>query len=107
MNEGEDQLRNEFEEEVQRVSKNPIMSPQFRRRRLMMWIFRTTITVLAVIYFWEHKWVRIAFYIYIPLSLFSLASIFFWPYAIKRKIVETERGITKMEQTLNEYQKEE
>jgi hypothetical protein len=82
--------------ELDDISKDIVLSPAYRRRKVMMWCIRTIIAVILYIIFWQYQWVRTTLIITIPLSLLSLLSIFSMSYLLKRKMQSTRRKIENM-----------
>jgi hypothetical protein len=87
------ELKQQFEEEMAKAASNPIFSPADQRKKFVIYMVRTAIAAGLIVYFWEYQWVRWALYIYIPLNLISLGSIFIWPYFLKKKIERTKRNM--------------
>ncbi|MEM9022397.1 MAG: hypothetical protein AAGB22_01555 [Bacteroidota bacterium] len=90
-------LKEQFEQELEQVRQDTLLSPAYRRKKFMLWLIRNTFTVVLCWYFWEYTWVRWTLVVYVPLSLFSLLSIFGWNVLINRKIRKTERKIAEAE----------
>ena len=88
--------------ELDDISKAGVLNPAYRKRKLMMWCFRTIIAVILYIVFWQYQWVRTTLIVTIPLSLFSLLSIFSWNYLIQRKIKVTREKIMNIGQANKE-----
>ena len=99
----QEDFRQEFEREVEKAKQNSMLSPEYRRRKFVMYLIRTTIAGLLFYIFWEHKWVRWALIAYIPLNLMALFSIFGAPYFLNRKIEKTREYIDELEALEEDY----
>ena len=91
-------FKQQFEEELRKAQENPVLSPEFRRKKLLMYLIRTVIAVILFYVFWEYEWVKWLLYAYIPLNLISLFSIFGVPYFLKRKIRNTQEKIDALDE---------
>ncbi|WP_299522328.1 hypothetical protein [Winogradskyella sp.] len=71
---------------IKEIENNEILTEEFKKKKLILWLIRTIIAVILYIIFWKYEWVRWSLLIYIPLNLFSLLSIFFWRNLIGKKL---------------------
>jgi hypothetical protein len=82
----EDQdLRDEFEAEFDRMRKHSVLSPAYRRKRYIAWAVRTAIAAMLYYFLWEYRWVRWTLLFYIPINLIGLLSIVGWSYLLNQK----------------------
>jgi hypothetical protein len=79
----EEDWSNDFIEEVE---NDEILSTKFKKKKLISWCIRTIIAVVLYLIFWKYEWVRWSLFVYIPINLFSLASIFLWRNLILKKL---------------------
>ena len=93
-----DQLQNELEN----LSANPLFDPAFRRKKLVIWVVRNTITAILYIIFWKYEWVRWTLFLGIPLAVFSLLTITLFPWLLQRKMNSTRKSIEKLDASLNQ-----
>jgi hypothetical protein len=68
------------------IEKQEFLTPEFKKRKIILWILRTIIAIVLYIIFWNYNWVKWSLAIYIPLNLFSILSIFFWRNSVKNKL---------------------
>lgn len=66
---------------------------KFRQKKLLIWLFRTVITAMLYVVFWQYTWVRWSLIIYIPLSLFNLFLIVGSTFLLKKKIQKIENTL--------------
>ncbi|HOX83191.1 MAG TPA: hypothetical protein PLJ60_19735 [Chryseolinea sp.] len=100
--ENNDTLNENFKNELETISKNTILDPGYRRKKLMLWFIRTSITVVLYLLFWKHSWVKWTLLLTIPLSIFSFFTIVGSPYLLKRKIEGTKQKLTAADKIINE-----
>ncbi|MFK7783346.1 hypothetical protein [Psychroserpens sp.] len=91
-------LKEQFENEMEKVQQDNVLSPEYRRKKLIMYVIRTVIAIVLFYVFWEHQWAKWMLYVYIPLNLIFLVSIFVMPYFLKRKIKSTQQIIDELDQ---------
>jgi len=95
--EEENNLKESFEAEIEKYKDDTILSPEYRRKKMILWLIRTIIAVILFIVFWEYKWVRWGAILYIPLNLFSLFSIYGFNKILNRKMNRTMNKIDESE----------
>ena len=54
----ENNLRKEFEDALNKASADELISPEYRKKRLIKYIVRTSLAILIYFTFWEYNWVR-------------------------------------------------
>jgi len=91
-----------FDKELEKLKPNTVLSPEYRRKKAILWAIRTTLAVGLIILLWEYKWVRWSLVFYVPLNLFSLVSIFGWNIFLKKKIERTNKTIEEAEKMIDE-----
>lgn len=89
-------LKASLQKDLDGISNETVLSPAYRKRKLIMWAIRTLITVILYFIFWQYQWVRATLIVTIPLSVLSLLSIFSWNYLLKRKMQATRKKIDSM-----------
>ena len=92
-----DQLQNELEN----LSASPLLDPAFRRKKLVIWTVRNTITAILYIIFWKYEWVRWTLFLGIPLAVFSLLTIALFPWLLERKMNRARKSMQKLDDTQN------
>ncbi len=100
--ENEASINDNFKRELEEVAANSILTPEFRRKKLILWFIRTTISVVLYIIFWKYNWVKWTLLLTVPLSLFSLCTIVVMPYFLKRKIENTKAKIEETEKIISD-----
>lgn len=89
----EESLSDHFENRLKEISKNTILDPAIRKKKLILWFIRSILTIIMYIIFWDYSWVRWSLLVTVPLNLFSLFSILGSTFLLKRKIERTKQKI--------------
>lgn len=100
--ENNETLSESFKRELDQVKTSTILDPAYRKKKLVLWAIRTTISLTLYVIFWEHNWVKWTLLLTIPLSLLSLFTIIGSPYLLKRKIERTKKKIEETEKLMTE-----
>lgn len=95
-------IRESFDKELESVSQNTVLSPAYKKRKIIFWIVRTSIAAVLYVIFWEHEWVRWSLWIVAPLSILSLAAIFAMEYFLKKKIERVHKKLEEVENVAKE-----
>lgn len=95
-------LSESFKRELDQATTSTILDPAYRKKKLVLWAIRTTLSVILYVIFWKHNWVKWSLLLTIPLSLFSLFTIIGSPYLLKRKIERAKKKIEESEKLLTE-----
>lgn len=98
----ENNLKDSFEKELEKIKMETILSPEYKRKKTIVWAVRTVIAICLFFFLWEHKWVRWALIAYIPLNFFSLISIYGGSALLNRKINRTHKKIEALDELINE-----
>lgn len=78
-------LSESFNHELEDVTNNNVLDPAYRKKKLIMWSIRTSISIGLYIVLWKHKnWIKWSLVLTVPLSLFSLFMILGSPYLLKK-----------------------
>jgi len=99
-------LKDSFEKELEKIKGETILSPEYRRKKTIIWGIRTMIAIILFVIFWKHNWIRWLLIAYIPLNLFSLITIYGGNAILNRKINRTRNKIDKMEEFIDENKNE-
>jgi hypothetical protein len=91
-------LKNEMEE----LSKNPILSKAYRNKKLLLYAIRTIIAIVIIYFLWDYSWVKWVLYIYIPLNLISLLSILGWNIFLNKRIKKSQQCIDDIINSIDE-----
>lgn len=97
-------LKSQFEDELAKAQKDTVLSSEYKRKKLIMYVIRTTIAIVLFYLFWEHQWVKWMLWVYVPLNLFFLISIFVMPYFLKKKIEKTRQQVNDLNTDLEELE---
>ncbi|MBK7681876.1 MAG: hypothetical protein IPJ26_05065 [Bacteroidetes bacterium] len=100
--ENNETLSESFKRELDHAKISTTLDPAYRKKKLVLWAIRTTISVILYVIFWKHNWVKWSLLLTIPLSLFSLFTIIGSPYLLKIKIERTKKKIEETEKLLTE-----
>lgn len=95
-------IRESFKRELEQAAKSPILDPAYRKKKLVLWAIRTTISVVLYILFWKHTWVQWSLLLTIPLSLLSLFIITGMPYLLERKMKRINKKIEDTDKLMTE-----
>jgi len=101
-----EEFKQQFEDELKKAQENTVLSPEYRRKKLIMYAIRTLIAIILFYVFWEYKWVKWLLYIYVPLNLIFLFSIFGMPYFLNKKMEKTRKQIDELDELLDQSEKE-
>lgn len=96
MEQEENDLKHSFEQELEKIKSETILSPEYRKKKTIIWAVRTIIAATLFIFFWEYKYVKWGLIAYIPLNLFSIISIYAGNVFLKRKINKTRSKIEEV-----------
>jgi hypothetical protein len=91
-------LKNEMEE----LSKNPMLSKAYRNKKLLLYAIRTIIAIIIIYFLWDYSWVKWVLYIYIPLNLISLLSILGWNIFLNKRIKKSQQCIDDIINSIDE-----
>ncbi len=91
-------LSEEFEKELSKLKNNEVFSIEHRKKKIITYAIRTVIAIILYIIFWKHQWIRWSLFLFLPLNLFFLLSIFGWSYFLNRKIESTKNKIKYLTQ---------
>lgn len=90
-------LKEQFEQELKKVEAKTILSPEYKKKKLLVYCIRTIIAVVIFYFLWDHEWIKWALWLYIPLNLFSLLSIFGWNYLLNKKLDKARAKISELD----------
>lgn len=93
----EESLKDSFEQELEKIKSNTVLSEDYRRKKFVLWSVRTILAILLYAVFWKYTWVRWSLIAYIPLNLLGLFSIYGVRYLLNKKIAQTRERIEGME----------
>ncbi|MBV7268985.1 hypothetical protein [Winogradskyella luteola] len=92
----------DLRKELQRLSKDPIISKKYRNIKLFSYLIRTFIAVVIIYFLWYYEWIKWVLYIYIPINLISLISIFGWNLFLNKRIKKSQLQIEEVISTIDE-----
>ncbi|MEP5341582.1 MAG: hypothetical protein ABJL44_03285 [Algibacter sp.] len=101
MEQDENNLKDSFEKEIEKIKVETILSPEYRRKKTIIWGIRTVISIILFMFFWKHNWVRWLLIAYIPLNFFNLISIYKGNAILNKKIAKTQSKIDEMEEIID------
>lgn len=85
--------KEEFKREIDDFYSDNQMPKQYRRKKLVIWFVRTTLTAIIYIIFWKYEWIRWTLLLYVPLSLFNLLTPLGWNFLLRKKTNALKRKI--------------
>lgn len=92
----------ELRDEIEELSNSPVLSKTYRNKKLLLYVIRTLIAVIAIYLLWDYSWVKWLLYIYIPLNLISLASILGWNIFLNKRIKKSQERIDDIINSIDE-----
>jgi hypothetical protein len=92
----ESDLKHAFEQELEKIKAETILSPAYRKKKTIIWAVRTSIVATLFFIFREYKYVRWGLIAYIPLNLFSIITIYAGNIFLKKKIDKTRSKIEEV-----------
>ena len=95
MSETNDSMRTHFEKELQEATEGSILSGKERKKKLIIYMIRTSIAAVLYFLLWKHYWVRMSLWLYIPLNLMGLLTMTLMPMILQRKVDKTRALINK------------
>jgi len=70
-----EEYKKDLLKEIDDFSDQHRLTSEYRKRKLIMWIVRTGLSVVLYVIFWKYEWIRWTLIAYVPLSLFNLIMI--------------------------------
>ncbi|MDG4716093.1 hypothetical protein [Winogradskyella marincola] len=83
----------DLKEEIKELSKDSILSKEYRNKKLITYLIRTIISAVIIYFLWDYDWIKWVLYIYIPLNLISLLSIFGWNFLLNKRLAKTNQKL--------------
>jgi len=94
----------DLKKELEQLSQDPILSKDFRRKKLINYAVRTFIAVVILYFLWNYNWIKWVLYFYIPLNLLSLVSIFGWNFFLNKRLKKSQE---QLDEIMNSFEEEE
>lgn len=94
----------DLKEELEKLSQDPILSKEFRNKKFIIYLVRTLISVVIIYFLWDYEWIKWVLYLYIPLNLISLVSIFGWNFFLNKKLKKSQEQLNEV---INSFDEEE
>jgi hypothetical protein len=60
---------------LERALDNPLLDPAYRRRKLILWTIRQSLSIALAWWFWDLWWVRLLFGVVVVLAVFQLVML--------------------------------
>ena len=92
----------DLKEEIKELSKDSILSKEYRNKKLITYLIRTIIFAVIIYFLWDYDWIKWVLYIYIPLNLISLLSIFGWNFLLNKRLAKTKQKLDMLIESSNE-----
>lgn len=100
----EESIKEGFEKELDALTLGTVLSPQYRRKKLVAWCTRTALVLVLYVLFWDYDWVPWTLIGYVPLNLFGLWSIYGWNTMMQKKIARTREKAEEADRLSNEIE---
>jgi len=75
------------------ISKQGILDPAFRKKKMRMYFIRTAIAIALYWVFWSVSWVPYTLWFYVPINLLGLAMIVVVPRFLESKLRKAEAAM--------------
>lgn len=75
---------------LERALDNPLLDPAYRRRKLIFWTIRQSLSIVLAWWFWDLWWVRLLFGVVVVLAVFQLVMLL-WGGPMLRRRAERAR----------------
>lgn len=95
MSEENGNMRAHFEKELKEASQGTMLSGAERKKKLIIYVIRTSIAAILYFLLWKYDWVRMSLWLYVPLNLLGLLTITLMPMMLQRKVDKTRALIDK------------
>jgi hypothetical protein len=56
--ENNETIGDSLKRELDAISTNTILNPEFRKKKLILWAIRTSVSVVLYIIFWKYDWIK-------------------------------------------------
>jgi hypothetical protein len=90
----------EYYKRLEHIRSNSILSPVYRRKKILLWVLRTLIVSVIYILLWKYSWIRWTLWITVPICVLNIVSIFTWKYLLQQKINKNKIELAEMEAAL-------
>lgn len=82
-------MKEHFEKELDEAAQGALLSKAERRKKLIIYVIRTSIAAILYYLLWKHYWVRMSLWLYLPLNLLGLLTITLMPMILQKKMERT------------------
>ncbi|MEZ4886318.1 MAG: hypothetical protein R3E32_16400 [Chitinophagales bacterium] len=89
-------LLDSLKRELKEMEASEILSPAYRRKKLIAYAVRTAIMVALYILFWQYVWLRWTLLVYVPLNLVGLVLILGAERFVRKKMEQTRQQIEEI-----------
>ena len=83
---GMEDYKKDLREEIEEFSNHERLTSAYRKKKLIIWTVRTSLSVVLYFIFWKYEWVRRTLILYVPLSLFNLVMILGFNFILDKKV---------------------
>lgn len=90
----------EYYKKLEHIRTNSILSPAYRRKKILQWFLRTAALTVLYILLWKYSWIKWTLWITIPVCILNIVSIFTWKYLLQQKINKNQIELAEMEAAL-------
>ncbi len=90
----------EYYKKLEHIRNNSILSPVYRRKKILLWLVRTAALAILYVLLWRYSWIKWTLWITIPVCILNITSIFTWKYLLQRKINKNQMELAEMEASL-------
>jgi hypothetical protein len=90
----------EYYKKLEHIRNNSILSPVYRRKKILQWFLRTAVLTVLYILLWKYSWIKWTLWITVPICVLNIVSIFTWKYLLQQKINKNQIELAEMEAAL-------
>lgn len=92
----------DLKKELEKLSQEPILSKDFRRKKFIIYLIRTLVAIVIIYFLWDYEWINWVLYLYIPLNLISLISIFGWNFFLNKELKKSQQKLNELIESMDE-----
>ena len=90
----------EYYKRLEHIRSNSILSPVYRRKKILLWFLRTAALAILYVLLWKYTWIKWTLWITVPLCVLNIVSIYTWKYLLQQKINKNQLELAEMEASL-------
>lgn len=92
-----DEAGKAFLASLERALDNPLLDPAYRRRKLIFWTIRQSLSIALAWWFWDLWWVRLLFGVVVVLAVFQLVMLLWGGPMLRRRAERAKERFFELE----------